>query len=253
MSTIAFPALILFATFGFLIVSRRRLNQQLAHLQVGAVTARLGLQLIEGAPAHNLATQSVQPEAQNLGSARGFLKQMAATQVGGTLGETKIYAVGRPHGLQAELMLYCRQHLQPGFDSLTTTTWHDLRLTVHAPHALPAFDLRLRHETPGLPTRRGPDGLALPERRLPDPALAERYLLTTADPTLPVRIASALAALQLLSYVHITGSGNQVSFAMTPISVMSSASAFEQILHALTQIAAALSGAAHARPAAPAR
>lgn len=249
MSTIAFPALIVIATLAFLVLSRRRLNQQYAHLQVGTVASRLGLQLIEGAPEHNLATQSVQPGVQNLGSAGGFLKQMAASQVGGTLGETKIYAVGRPHGLQAELMLYCRQHLQPGLDRLTTTTWHDLRLTVHAPHALPAFDLRLRREASGLETRRAPDDPALPEQRLPDPALAERYLLITAEPTVPARIAGALTALAALPYVHITGSGNQVSFVMTPVAVMSSAFFLEPILHALTQMTAALSGRPVAAPA----
>lgn len=255
MSNLVPAVLIILATFGYLWLSRRRLGQQYAHLQVGAVAARLGLRLVEGSAQHNLATQSVQPSVENLGSAGGFLKQMAATQVGGTLGETKIHAVGQRQGLRAELMLYCRQHLQPGLSRLTTTTWHDLRLTVHAPRALPRFVLRLRHETPGLPTRQSPQEAELPEQWIPDPRLAERYRLMSAEPDLAARIAGALTALQPLAYVHVTGSGDQVSFVMTPASVMSASFFFEEILQTLTLLATVLAAPlAHAyqMPALPA-
>jgi hypothetical protein len=244
MSSLAFPALIIIATFAFMIISKKKLNQKFAHLRFGDVAARLGLRVVEGNPAHNLATESVQPGVQNLSSARGLVTQMAAAQVGGTLGEVKMQAVGQPYGMAAELMLYCRQDLDPGLRKVVTSTWHDLRLTIHAQRALVPFDLRLRQEMNGLETRRAPDAPAFPEQRFGDPVLDQRYRIEAADPYLPGQIGAALAPLGQLMYVHIVVSGNQVSFVMTPVAVMSTAFSFEQILHTLAQVTAILEGRA---------
>ncbi|MEZ4364304.1 MAG: hypothetical protein R3B48_29285 [Kofleriaceae bacterium] len=244
MSTLMLPLLIVAATVGYMVFMKKNLNQKYAHLRFGEVATRLGLQVVEGDPDHNLATQSMQPGVQNLSSARGFLTQMAASQVGGTLGETKLQAVGQPYGLQVELMLYCRQDLDPGLRRATTTTWYDLRLTVHAGRALPPFDLRLRQEAMGLETRARGDGPAWPQQSFGDPALSQRYVIEAADPGLPLAIGGALGALAQLPYVHVTSSGNQLSFVMTPVAVMSSSFSFEPILHTLAQIAAALEGRA---------
>ena len=231
------------ATFGFMFFMRRRLNTQYAHMRAGELAPRLGMQLLAGDPAHNLVTMSVQPSVQGTSSAKGFLSQMAATQLGGTLGELKLHMAGQPYGASCELMLYCRQDFEPGFTTNTTTTWHDLRLTVHAAYAVVPFDLRLRKETMHLETRRDDGEPRMPPQLFGDPVLDERFVIETPDPSLPRRIAGALGPfLHTLVYVHVTGAGNQVSFVMTPSSVTSVAPSLESILHGLVSIAAVFEG-----------
>jgi len=243
MSTIIMIAVVCGGTFGFMIFMKKRLNRQYAHLRAGELASRLGMQLLEGNPEFNLATMSVQPGAQNVTSAKGFLTQVAAAQVGGTLGELKIHMAGQPYGINTELVLYCRQDLQPGFTEDVTTTWYDLRLTVHARVAVVPFDLRLRKETMHLPTRRDPEDPRMPAQTFGYAALDERYVIETPDPNLPKRIAHALSSLsQYLVYVHIVGAGNQLSFVMTPLAVNSSAMSIEPILHVLVALAATFEG-----------
>lgn len=230
-------------TFGLMLFMRRRLNTQYAHMRAGELVQRLGLTLVEGNPEHNLVTQSVQPSVQNVSSAKGFLTQMAAGQVGGTLGEFKLRAVGQPYGASTELVLYCRQDFSPGLTRNTTTTWHDLRLTVHARYDVMPFDLRLRKETQGLETRRSSDDPRMPEQRFGDAALDQRFVIATPDPTLPHRIAGALGPIaHTLAYVHVTGAGPRVSFVMTPASVSCAAMTLEQVLHVLASLAVTFEG-----------
>ncbi len=242
MSTIVIAAITIIGTFGFMIVMKKRLGTKYAHMRAGVVAPRLGMQLVEGNPEHNLAIQSVLPSVQNTGSAGGFLKQMAATQVGGTLGEFRLHMVGTPYGLDAELRLYVREDLDVGYTTNTTTTWSDLRLTVAARCTVAPFDLRLRKETTGLETRER-EGERMPVQRFHVPALDERFVIEAYDPQVPRAIAAALAPIaHTLVYTHVVGAKNQVSFVMTPTSVMSCALSFEQILHALASIAAVFEG-----------
>jgi hypothetical protein len=230
-------------TFGFMFFMRRRLNTQYAHMKAGELAARLGMRLVEGNPEHNLVTQSVLPSVQNTSSAKGFLSQMAATSVGGTLGEFKMHMVGQPYGVNAELVLYCREDYKPGFTENVTTTWSDLRMTIHARCPVAPFDLRLRKEMTGLETRRDDDALRMPQQRFGHPLLDERFILETPDPRLPGALAAALGPLANdLAYVHVTGAQNQISFVMTPGAVNSAAMGFEKILHALASIAAVFEG-----------
>ncbi|MCW5808893.1 MAG: hypothetical protein KIT31_41460 [Deltaproteobacteria bacterium] len=230
-------------TFGFMFFMRRRLHTQYAHMRAGDVAARLGMRLVEGNPAHNLVTQSVLPSVQNTSSAKGFLHQMAATSVGGTLGEFKLHMVGQPYGAHAELVLFCREDYRPGLTENVTTTWSDLRLTIHARCAVAPFDLRLRKEMTGLEARRDGDAPRMPPQRFGIPALDERFLLECPDPRLPGALAAALAPLATdVVYVHITGAGNQVSFVMTPTAVSCAAMSLERILHTLASIVAVFEG-----------
>src|SRR5262245_1792912 len=223
--------IILIGTFGFMFYMKRRLNTQYAHMRAGQAAQRLQMRIVEGDPEHNLVTQSVLPSVRNAGSARGFLTQMAATQVGGTLGEFKLRMLGEPYGAQVELVLYVREDFKPGFTENVTTTWSDCRLTVHARTAVVPFDLRLRKEHMGLETRQSCEEQHMPQQGFGDVALDQRFVLETFDPALPRRIAAALGPiLHVIPYVHVVGSGNQVSFKMTPQAVAASASCFEQVL-----------------------
>jgi hypothetical protein len=239
--SIVFIAVVVLGTFAFMIVMKRRMNNQFAHMRAGEVAGRLGLRLVEGNPEHNLATMSVQPTAQNLTSTKGFLRQMAVGQVGGSLGEFKLHMIGQPYHAHAELLLYCRQELQPGYSESVTTTWSDLRLTVHARCQIAPFALRLRSEASGLETRRPEQ--PMPVQQFGDAALDRRYVIEAFDPSLPRHLAPIIAALPpVLMYVHVTGSANQISFVMTPTAVNASALALEQILHALVSLAAVFEG-----------
>ncbi len=239
-STLVIAIVTIAGTFGFMYIQRKRLATQHAHLRAGQLAPQLGMQLVEGDPEFNLAIQSVQPSVQNIGSAGGFVKQMAKTQFGGTLGEFKLRMLGQPYGVPAELVLYCKQDYQPGMIENVTTTWFDLRLSVQTSMRLPPFDLRLRKETTGLEAR---EGEPLPLTTFGDPLLDQRYIIAASDPAVPRRIATALGALAPhLLYVHIVGDGARISFVMTPTSVMCSAMSFAPILHALVSIAAALEG-----------
>lgn len=244
--------------FGFMFFMKRRLNTQYSHLRAGELAPKLGMQLLAGNPEHNLVTMSVQPAIQNTSSAKGFLKQVATTQLGGQLGELKIHMAGQPYGANAELMLYCRQDYKPGFTENVTTTWSDLRMTVHARCNVAPFDLRLRDEHAGLETRRDDEVPRMPAQQFGDPALDRRFVIECLDPALPRYLAGVLGALSsVMAYVHVTAHANQVSFVMTPSSVNASAMSFEQILHALVSIAAMFEGrpvpgALHAtQPSAP--
>jgi hypothetical protein len=254
MSSIVLIVIVCGGTFGFMFFMRRRLNTQYAHMKAGEVAARLGMRLVEGNPEHNLVTQSVLPSVQNASSAKGLLHQVAATSVGGTLGEFKMHMVGQPYGANAELVLYCREDYKPGFTENVTTTWSDLRLTIHARCPVAPFDLRLRKEMTGLETRRDDNDLRMPPQRFGNPLLDERFLLETPDPRVPAAIAAALGPLLTdLAYVHIAGSQNTISFLMTPGAVNSAAMGLEKILHALASIAAVFEGRPmpSAIPAAP--
>ena len=244
MSSTLFMALgITAASVGYMVFMRRRIAAQYAHTKLGELAPRLGLQVVEGDPAFNPVTDSVRPSVRNATSARGLLTQVAAANVGGTVGETRIRAVGQPYGNPTELVLYCREDLTPGLTTLTTTTWHDLRLSVQARRPIAPFDLRLRSETTGLETRRAPDDPVLPEQALADPALAQRFVLTGVEPGLAARIGPALGPIAHgVAYVHVVGAGDRVSFVMTPTSVSVGALALEQVLHVLAAIAAALDG-----------
>ena len=245
MSSLILAIVVVAATLGYMKFMRTKLDTQYAHMRAGELVTRLGLQLVEGNPEHNLVTQAVLPSALNLSSAKGFLGQMAATQVGGTVGEFKLRAVGQPYGASAELVLYCREDLSPGLNVLTRTTWHDLRLAVTARAQLTPFELQLRTPSPGLEPRRAPDAPELPAQAFGDAALDQRYAITTRDPHLPARLASALRALPpTLAYVHIVGDGDRIALVMTPTSVAAAAMSFEQILHALASMVAALEGRA---------
>jgi hypothetical protein len=231
------------ATFGYMIFMKKRINTKFAHMRAGELAPRLGMRLTEGNPEHNLATMSVEPSVQNQVPGRGFLKQIAVTQVGGSLGEFKLHMAGQPYGLEAELMLYCKQSYKPGLTKNTTTTWHDLRLTVRTRATVIPFDLRLRKETSGIETRRSDDEPRMPVQSFGAAALDQRYVIESPDPSVPRQIAAALAPLApYLFYVHIVGAGNQVSFVMTPASVMCTAPNLEQILHVLASVAAIVEG-----------
>jgi len=244
-STLIIAIVTIAGTFGFMYFQRSKLNKQYANMRAGELAQRLGMQVTEGNPEHNLATQSVQPGVQNVGSAKGFLRQMAATQVGGTLGEFKLHLQGSPYGVRAEVVLFCRQDLATGLTQNTTTTWYDLRLLVYARSALVPFELRLKREMTGLETNRSSDTQAMPAQRFGIPILDDRYTIETFDGSLPSRIASALAALSPhLMYVRVVGTHERVSFVMTPASVMCSAPSFEQLLHVLVSTAAILEGRA---------
>jgi hypothetical protein len=242
MHQILLMVLICGGTVGFMVVMRKRLNTQYAHLRAGELATRLGMTLVEGDPQHNLATMSVQPATQNVYSAKGFLKQVAVSNLGGTLGEFKLRMTGKPYGSDAELVLYCKQDFEPGVTENVTTTWSDLRLTVHTRCAIPPFELRLRKEMTGLESR-------APEQHMPpqsfgDAALDQRFRLESYDPTLPRRLATTLGPLANAIYVHVTGSGSQLSFVMTPATVNATAPSLEQVLHVLAAMAASFEGRA---------
>lgn len=244
-STLLLMVVTIGATFGFMFFMKNRLNAQYAHMRAGEVAARLGMRLVEGDPSFNLVTMSVQPSVQNLSSAGGFLSQVAATNVGGTLGEFKLKAMGEPYGASAELVLYCRQDFAPGVTEHVTTTWYDLRLTVYARRSVAPFDLRLRSEAHGLETRRDCTKVQMPQQRFGAPELDGRFALECLDPTLPSWIAPALGLIPAhATYVHVTGEGNAISFVMTPASVNAAAMGIESMLHVLASIAALLEGRA---------
>ena len=240
MSTLVLAAVTIIGTFGFMIFMRRRLDTQYAHLAAGAVAQRLGMQLVEGDTEHNLATRSVLPSVQNTGNAKGFLKQMAAAQVGGTLGEFRLRMVGRPYGSDAELVLFVREDLKVGYTENVTTTWSDLRVTIHAKCQVTPFEVALRKPMTGLESRR--NERPMPTQRFAEPTLDKLLVIETFDPQLPRALAAALAPLAGYSYVHVTGAGNQLSFVMTPTSVMATASKLEQVVHVLASIAAVFEG-----------
>lgn len=241
-STLLVSIVAVVGTVGFMVFMRRKLNRQYSHMRAGEVAPRLGMQLTEGNPEHNLVTMSVQPSVQNTSSASGLLRQVAAGQVGGTLGEFKLRMVGQPYGANAELVLYCRQDFAPGITSNVTTTWHDCRLTVHARCQVAPFELRLRDEHPGLEARRTEHAVALPAQQFGDAALDRRYVIEASDARATRYLGGALGSFGHAAYVHIVGSGNQISFVMTPASVNASAMTLEQTLHALVSIAAAFEG-----------
>jgi hypothetical protein len=159
------------------------------------------------------------------------------------LGEFKMRMAGQPYGVAAELVLYCRQELETGYTEDVETTWYDLRLTVHARCGVTPFDLRLRKEMSGLPTRRETDELRMPAQAVADAVLDQRFAIETPDPGFPRRIAGVLAPFAPhIPYVHVTGTANQLSFVMTPASVMATALSFEQVLHMLASLAAMFEG-----------
>jgi len=228
-------------TFGFMYVMKKKLGTQLAHLRASELAARMGMQVTEGNPEFNLGCHSVLPSAQALGSAKGFLGQMAKSSFGGKLGEFKLRMAGQPYGAHSELVLYCKEELEKGYGEDTITTTHDLRLTVHARSAVAPFELALRKEMTGLEIKRG--DRRMPPQSFHDAALDQRYVIESTDPALPSRIATALAALPPhLLYVRIVGSGDQVSFVMTPGSVNAVAASLEQLLHVLASVTAVIEG-----------
>lgn len=240
--TIMIAIITIAGTFGFMYFQRKRLNTQFANMRAGQLAPRLGMQVTEGNPEHNLATQSVQPSINNVGSAKGFLGQMAATQVGGTLGEFKLHMQGAPYGMQSEVVLFCRQDLDRGLTTSTTTTYFDLRLSVYSHVALVPFEVRLRKEMTGLETRRNEDQ-QMPAQRFGMPMLDDRYIVESHDPSLPSRIANAIAMLSPhFLYVRIVGSHERVSLVMTPAAVNSCSMSFEQILHVLASTVSVLEG-----------
>lgn len=248
-STLLMMVVTIGGTFGFMIFMRKRLNTQYAHMRFGDVATRLGLRLVEGDPTFNLVTMSMQPSAQNLSSAGGFLQQVAATNVGGTLGEIKMKAMGDPYGSSTELVLYCRQDFEPGIVQNVTTTYHDLRLTMLLRGSVSPFELRLRNETMHLETRRDCTKVQMPAQSFGAPDLDARFVMECFDSSLPRRIAAAVALLPAHAvYVHVTGEGNAISFVMTPASVNASAMAFEQVLHVLAAIASLVEGRAIPAP-----
>lgn len=244
MSTIVFAVIAVAGTFGFMIYMKKRLDTQFAHLRAKQLAERLGMQLVEGNPEHNLATHSILPSARNTGSAKGFLKQMAVSSIGGKLGEFRLRMAGRPYGTDAELVLYCKEELEVGYSENVTTTWSDLRLTIHVRCNVTPFELRLKQEHSGLESRdscRGDDA-PMPAQRFADPALDGKFKIEAYDPRVPNAIAPVLAPLAGLAYVHVSAVGNRVSFVMTTTSVTACAPSLEQILHVLVSIAAVFEG-----------
>ncbi len=240
MSTIVFAVIAVAGTFGFMIYMRKKLYTRFAHLRARQLAERLGMQLVEGDPEHNLATRSVLPSVQNTGSAKGFLKQMAATQMGGKLGEFRLRMAGHPYGSDAELVLYCKEDLEVGFTENVTTTWSDLRLTIHTRCNVTPFELRMKKQHVGLEARASE--APMPKQRFADPALDAHFAIEAYDPRLPGAISPAIAPLVQLAYVHVSAVGNRLSFVMTPTSVASVAPSLEQILHVLVSIAAVFEG-----------
>lgn len=244
-STLVLTVIMLGGTFGLMFFMKSKMSAQYANMRAGDVAARLGMRMVEGDPSFNLVMQSVLPGVQNMSSASGFLNQMAATNVGGTLGETRLRATGEAYGYGAELVLHCRQDFEPGAFENVTTTWHDLRLTVYARATLTPFDLRMRQETPGLETRRDCTKPRMPPAAIGVPHLDGRFVVECVDPGPARRIAPAIALVPPHTVaLHVTGEGNAISFVMTPTSVSAAAMSLEPMLHVLASIAALMEGRA---------
>lgn len=244
MSTVLLLVVTLGATFGFMAYMRKRVGGQTAHLKAGVLAPRLGMRVVEGDPEHNLATMSVEPSARNTGSAKGFVKQMAVTQLGGDLGAFRLVMAGATaEGAPTELVLSCRQDYEVGAFHDTIGTSYDLRLTVAARTTFPAFDIRLRAPRMGMEVASVFGAAPVPYASFGDPALDERFVIQCEDPTLARRIAPLLAPLLAQElYVHVVGTPGQISFVMTPASVNAAAFGFEATLGVLAQIGRALEG-----------
>ncbi|MGC4093336.1 MAG: hypothetical protein QM756_36680 [Polyangiaceae bacterium] len=218
------PFLLIPLVFGLMIYQRKKLSNAVAEnadKSFGAVSQRMGLQVVEGDPNVNLLYFQ-QP--------MGNFKRTLTAQ-------------GRPYGRNARFMVIDGQKTSHYIVARTITTTFGCFLEVETPNNLPAFELCLRapgqYFTPELEFADRPE---LHTASSGDPMLDQMFIVRAAD----VRMAPALIpALKLLStqqVVHMAGEGQRIWMSIPRFGIAYITHVPEQLLLALESAACALEG-----------
>jgi hypothetical protein len=190
---IAVPVLLFFAVRGVMLT--RRSSRTYAEFQAGRLAWQLGLDLVEGDPATNLAYRVANPEMRR---AHSVAKPL----------QVKVVLRGSPEGLPVEL----RYEYQEMTRGTLREEQFGCGLTVRAARPFPPFEVTSRHL---------PHGAVEPLRMLPPaatglPEIDAAYAVTTAAPAMAELLGELLHGFAPLagSGVHLVGDGRGITFVM---------------------------------------
>ncbi|MDH6131291.1 hypothetical protein P3T37_000660 [Kitasatospora sp. MAA4] len=170
-----------------------------ARYQAGQLAWLLGLDLVEGDPATNLAVRIANPEMR-----RGHSPAQPL--------HVQVRLSGSPHGVPVELHYEYREQTTRGLGSVTRDEQFGCRLSVLTGQPFPPFEVTSRKVPHGTIDRL----LGLPAVATGRPGIDAAYLVTTSAPAMAELLGELLEGFAPLaaSGVHLVGDGQRVAFVM---------------------------------------
>jgi len=191
------PLLLFFVIRGFL--RTRRSSRTYAEFQAGQIAWQLGLDLVEGDPATNLAYRVANPEMRRSHSVARPL-------------EVRVLLRGTPAGLPVEFRYEYQEMTKDTFTGSTQQVTFGCGMTVRAARPFPPFEVT---------SRQLPHGVVEPLRALRAattgrPEIDAAYSVTTTAPAMAALLGELLHGFAPLagSGVHLIGDGRGVTFVM---------------------------------------
>ena len=199
------------------LILRRRGMAATTHATLGALAARLGLQVVEGDPSTNLY-YLWQPN-------RDFTRTLRLEGAPYGRRVTLEYTEGQK---TTELLVYSETTHRFGcWLVLDTHGLGDFEVTLRQPNEYLLADQALAH---------------LGGLRTGDPQLDAMFCIRGTDPTVATRLAPALRSLATHAYVHVLSRGRALTMPMTKYGLPMFVEAAEAYLLAMEGIAATLEG-----------
>jgi hypothetical protein len=211
---------------GYYLWSRRRLSSALASnsdKNVGAVAARLGLQVTEGDPNTNLL----------------YFQQPTGDYA------RQIVASGKPYGRPVSLTIIDGQKTSDYLVARRVTTKFGCLLEAATQVNVPPFELYLRQPNQYLvPPIEFADRADLRETLTGVPELDALFIVRSADPRVAVALVPALKVLSTSLVVHLAGEGNRIWMSFSRFGLPYLGSGPEELLLALESAGCGLEGRA---------
>lgn len=197
-----FPVVALAAVGFFFLKGRAAVanyDAEYANYRAGALSQRLGLQLIQGDPTFNLFIRQANVDVQ-----RGPKDNRPI--------HLEVRAQGAPQGVPLEFVYLYRVEQETGFTQVTWRTWFDCRLSARSRQPFPPFEVISKNAPMGAIAQT----LALPSLATGNAAVDATYLVTTQEPGMAQVLGELLPAFATFqnSGVHLVGDGNSVAFVM---------------------------------------
>lgn len=174
-------------------------DEQYANYRAGALSQRLGLQLVQGDPNFNVFIRQAHVDVQ-----RGP-KDKSPIHI-------EVRAQGAPRGVPLEFVYLYRVEQETGFTQVTWRTWFDCRLSARSRQPFPPFEVISKQAPMGAIAQT----MALPGLSTGNPSVDASYLVTTQEPAMAQLLGQLLPAFSTYQNagVHLVGDGTSIAFVM---------------------------------------
>lgn len=180
-------------------------DRKYAEYNVGNLSQRLGLQIVEGDPSLNMMQAQVKHNMAKAKSTGGRLARF----VGDSEKRTRVRLEGAPYGRPTQLVFDFNTKYEERIAVGFIKTSFEYRLSLQLPVEVPPFEIVLRRGTaPGI---KGKPEWKLQKQSFGSPDLDNKLTLLSDDPRLGPHLAPVVGGLTSHKYLHIQGNGRVIS------------------------------------------